>query len=328
MGNFPTKADYHYQCLRTNVDLLKLIQLGITLFSVDGEVPPAQSDTPLNRPYANNLVMFPCTWTFNFQFSLQDDMYSQESIDMLQKAGVDFAKCEENGIDPKVFGSLLITSGLVLDPDVSWLSFHSGYDFGYLVKIMACKALPSDEEEYLKVVRMWFPRLYDIKFLFRQAQKDHAKGVTNTTASNIINAIGPRSGLNDLAEELGCQREGRPHTAGSDAWLTGMVFWAMRTKMFNNSIPDNFVGEIWGLSRVGPPASAASQAAVIAGHQTPNTNGASLYNTGMTPSSIRTGPNLEPTTPQTNHNAMATTPGPHQYGALGGGAFNFQYGGR
>lgn len=200
MGNFPSKADYHYQCLRCNVDLLKLIQLGITLFSVDGDVPPAQSDEPSNRNYSNSLVMCPCTWTFNFQFSLTDDMYSQDSIDMLQKAGVDFNKCEENGVDPKEFGSLLITSGLVLDPDVSWLSFHSGYDFGYLVKIMACQQLPHDEEEYLKIVRMWFPRIYDIKYLFRHAQRQHARGTMNTEAANIITNIGQRSGLNDLAD--------------------------------------------------------------------------------------------------------------------------------
>ena len=327
MGNFPSKADYHYQCLRCNVDLLKLIQLGITLFSVEGDVPPAQADQPLNRTCSNNLVMCPCTWTFNFQFSLQNDMYSQDSIDMLQKAGVDFNKCEEQGIDPDTFGSVLITSGLVLEPSVSWLSFHSGYDFGYLVKIMACQQLPNDEEEYLRLVRMWFPRVYDIKYLFRHAQRQHARGLANQTASNVINAIGQRSGLQDLADELGCQREGRPHTAGSDAWLTGLVFWQMRSKIFDNNIPDDLVGMIWGLSGVGPPASAATQAAAIAGHQTPNTNGATLYGAGMTPNSIRAGHDT-PVTPQTNHAGMATTPGPHSYSAGLGGAFNFQYGGR
>lgn len=322
MGNFPSKADYHYQCLRCNVDLLKLIQLGITLFSVEGDVPPAQADQSLNRNYSNSLVMCPCTWTFNFQFSLHEDMYSQDSIDMLQKAGVDFSKCEENGIDPKVFGSLLITSGLVLEPDVSWLSFHSGYDFGYLVKIMARQQLPNDEEEYLRLVRTWFPRIYDIKYLFRHAQRQNARGLTNQQASNVINAIGSRSGLQDLADELGCQREGRPHTAGSDAWLTGLVFWQMRNKIFDNSIPEELVGMIWGLSGVGPPASAATQAAAIAGHQTPNTNGVSLYNTGMTPTTLRTAQDA-PSTPQTSH----STPGPHGYGGMGG-AFTFQHGGR
>lgn len=333
MGNFPSKADYHYQCLRCNVDMLNLIQLGITLFSVDGEVPPAHPDPSLNRTaYANNLVMCPCTWQFNFKFNLNTDMYAQDSIDLLQKAGLDFNKCEEIGIEPREFGSLLITSGLVLDESVSWLSFHSGYDFGYLVKLMSCKQLPSDQEDYIQLVRTWFPRIYDIKYLLRHSQRQNSRGVMGTQPSSIISSLGSRSGLQDLADELGCQREGRPHTAGSDAWLTGMVFWQMRQKIFDNQIPEDLIGMIWGLSGVGPPASAATQAAAIAGHQTPSTNGATPYHTGMTPSTMRGG-NEGSATPQTTSSVMSSTPGPgHGYpGAVQGlttGAFsNFnQYG--
>lgn len=325
MGNFPSKADYHYQCLRCNVDLLKLIQLGITLFSDEGDLPPSHTDTPLDRgAYPNNLVMCPCTWTFNFQFSLEDDMYSEDSIAMLKKAGVDFDKNAELGIDPREFGSLLITSGLVLDENISWLSFHSGYDFGYLVKIMACKQLPNDEEEYLKIVRTWFPRIYDIKYLFRHAQRQLSRGILNQHASSVINNLGQKSGLQDIADELGCVREGRSHTAGSDAWLTGLVFWQMRHKIFDNQIPDDLIGMIWGLSGVGPPASAASQAAAMAGHVTPNTNGATLYHTGMTPSTYK---GDAPTTPQTSHSGLSSTPGPHGHGysgGMGGGVYNYQ----
>ena len=317
--------------------MLRLIQLGITLFSADGEVPPANPETPINRgAFPNNLVACPCTWQFNFKFNLTEDMYAQDSIDMLGKAGLDFAKSQEVGIDPHDFGSLLITSGLVLDDNVSWLSFHSGYDFGYLVKIMACMQLPSDQEEYTKMVRTWFPRIYDIKFLLRHAQRQNGRGVIGTQASNIINALGTRSGLQDLADELGCQREGRPHTAGSDAWLTGMVFWQMRQKIFDGNIPEDLVGMIWGLSGVGPPASAASQAAAMAsqqpGHATPHTNGATPYHTGMTPTTMRTSTD-GPQTPQTNSSVLSSaTPGPgHGYpgamSGLTGGAFSgFQYG--
>jgi len=38
-----------------------------------------------------------------------------------------------------------MTSGLVLMDEVRWISFHSGYDFGYLLKVLTCAALPSDE---------------------------------------------------------------------------------------------------------------------------------------------------------------------------------------
>lgn len=36
-----------------------------------------------------------------------------------------------------------MTSGLVLLPNVTWLSFHSGYDFGYLIKLLTSTPLPA-----------------------------------------------------------------------------------------------------------------------------------------------------------------------------------------
>ena len=44
IGQFTTKADYHYQTLRCNVDLLKMIQLGITLFKPDGSFTSCRLD--------------------------------------------------------------------------------------------------------------------------------------------------------------------------------------------------------------------------------------------------------------------------------------------
>ncbi|RKP11246.1 CCR4-NOT transcription complex subunit 7, partial [Piptocephalis cylindrospora] len=40
MGQFLGPGDFHYQYLRCNVDLLKLIQLGITLSDEKGRYPP------------------------------------------------------------------------------------------------------------------------------------------------------------------------------------------------------------------------------------------------------------------------------------------------
>jgi CCR4-NOT transcription complex subunit 7/8 len=51
-------------------------------------------------------------------------MYAQDSIDLLAKAGLDFQKHEERGIEVDHFGELLISSGLVLMSDVKWISFH------------------------------------------------------------------------------------------------------------------------------------------------------------------------------------------------------------
>lgn len=337
MGNFMSKSDYHYQTIRANVDMLKIIQLGITLWSSEGELPPPTPNVegPLGRMnYNNALLPTPCTWQFNFKFSLEDDMYAEDAVALLKKSGVDFEKSAEMGIDPAVFGSLLVTSGLVTDRNVTWLSFHSGYDFGYLVKIMFPAAMSEREEQFIEFVRTFFPRIWDIKFLFRHAQRQAQRGVLGQQGTNIINALGTRSGLSDIAEELQCSRVGTSHTAGSDAWLTGLVFWQMRQKLFNGQIPEELNGMVWGINNVGPPASASSQAAAIAGQQTPNTNGATLYHSGMTP---KTYASDTPNTPQNAHTGLASTPGGghgmnygNQMGGItAGGAFsNFQYGGR
>ena len=51
-------------------------------------------------------------------------MYAQESIDLLQKSGIQFKKHEEEGIDIFTFAEMLMTSGIVLSDQVYWLSFH------------------------------------------------------------------------------------------------------------------------------------------------------------------------------------------------------------
>jgi CCR4-NOT transcription complex subunit 7/8 len=53
-----------------------------------------------------------------------DDMYAADSLEELQKAGIDFQQHAEYGIEPNDFAELMITSGLVLTPDTKWISFH------------------------------------------------------------------------------------------------------------------------------------------------------------------------------------------------------------
>ena len=374
MGNFPTKADYHYQTVRCNADLLKIIQLGITLWSPEGEVPPPQPMPGLipDRPgFPMESKLCPCTWQFNFQFDKDEDMYNEESVELLAKAGLDINRCQDQGIDPKEFGSLLITSGLVLNDDVHWISFHSGYDIAYVVKLMYCKLLPKGEEEFYRITKIFFPNLWDAKFLQRQAQRmiQNQQGARNSfspqsapgsqtplspQAVTIINNLGNKSSLQDLADELGCHRIGVPHSAGSDAWLTGMVFWAMRAKIFDGHTPAEFANQMWGLNGVAPPASASLQAAALAvqqqqqqqqqqhgnqgsgggGSSAPGMNGGAPmgYHTGGTPATHRSEATAAPSTPTTNHPGLAgagghgATPVPQGHhgggpGAGGGGGF-------
>lgn len=46
-----------------------------------------------------------------------------------------------------------------------WKLMHAsrGYDFGYLLKIVSCAALPPTEAEFFELLRIWFPCIWDIK---------------------------------------------------------------------------------------------------------------------------------------------------------------------
>lgn len=340
MGSFRGKSDYHYQTLRTNVDLLKLIQLGITLFTEEGETTPARpqsSDSgidmhmPGSRKYANGVATLPCTWQFNFRFSLKDDMYSQASIDALQSAGVDFPALERDGIDPFDFGALLISSGLVCDEDVRWISFHGGYDFGYLTKLMICRPLPDDEVEFEMLMRKFFPSIYDVKYLMKQAVKKLTSGqltpVDNATL-DLLTKFEQKSSLENLAEIFKVKRIGPAHQGGSDAQLTGKVFFQMRDRLYNGEISDEHLSKVWGL---GFPESAGGQGF---SNTTPQHYNATLQESG-TPGQNGTYANGAPSTPNNNHVNMVSTPAPTTsssgIGAMtpggGGGVFGaFQFG--
>jgi hypothetical protein len=90
-------------------------------------------------------------------------MFAQDSIDMLISCGIDFEKFEKTGIDIHRFGELMMMSGLTLNDDVKWLSFHGGYDFGYLLKTLTCQDLPTEESAFIELLHLYFPSIFDIK---------------------------------------------------------------------------------------------------------------------------------------------------------------------
>lgn len=214
IGCFKNSHDYHYQTLKCNVDLLKIIQLGLSFCDEDG-----------------NLLSGVCTWQFNFKFNLSEDMYAQDSIDLLAKSGIDFKEHDAKGIDVSDFGEILMTSGIVLNEDVKWISFHSGYDYGYLLKVLTCQALPKEENEFFDLLATYFPCVYDIKYLMKSCE--NLKG-----------------GLQKVAEDLGVERVGPQHQAGSDSLLTAAIFFKMRTRFFEDEFDDaKYMGVLFGLGQ-------------------------------------------------------------------------------
>ncbi|TPX74341.1 hypothetical protein CcCBS67573_g04389 [Chytriomyces confervae] len=221
IGNFKTSADYQYQTLRCNVDLLKIIQLGITFADeVSGSNPPIFFSLSSRGFGDGNTPPGTSTWQFNFKFNLNDDMYAQDSIDLLTKSGIDFKRHEEYGIEVEHFGEILISSGFVLLNEVKWISFHSGYDFGYLLKVATCAPMPAEESDFFELMNLYFPCVYDIKYLMKSCK--NLKG-----------------GLQDVADDLQIARIGPQHQAGSDSLLTSKTFFKMRETFFDDHIDDD-----------------------------------------------------------------------------------------
>ena len=187
------EEDFYYKTLKLNVDSLKIIQLGITITNENGEYPK-------NIPYH--------TWQFNFKFDIKKDEYNEQSIKLLKKSGIDFNKLKKYGIKKNIFAENLMTSGLVLNPDVYWISYHGSYDFGYLLSLLLNEKLPKTEEKYLETLSIYFPNYYDVKMLVK----------------DLYFLDG---GLNKLINKLGIIRKGIMHQAGSDSIATIETFLAL-----------------------------------------------------------------------------------------------------
>jgi CCR4-NOT transcription complex subunit 7/8 len=155
------------------------------------------------------------------------DIFASDSIELLRQCGIDFKMNNEKGIDVNQFGELLMSSGIVLNDAVHWVTFHSGYDFGYLLKLLTCRSLPDTPAGFFDLINMYFPVVYDIKHLMKFCNSLHG-------------------GLNKLAELLEVERIGVCHQAGSDSLLTSCTFRKLRDNFFNGSA-EKYAGVLYGL---------------------------------------------------------------------------------
>jgi CCR4-NOT transcription complex subunit 7/8 len=203
----------YYRNIKANVDKLKLIQVGITISDEWGNYPPDVT-----------------TWQFNLKFDLNSDQFSNESIALLTNSGINFELLESRGIPQDVFGEYLITSGLVLNDDIHWISFHGIYDFAYFLRSVTNLPLPETELGFFENLKIYFANFYDIRFLVRY--NDNFRG-----------------SLAKLGQELNVARIGTQHQAGSDSLITSEIFFKLKKEYLSDESTRNDKNVLFGIGQ-------------------------------------------------------------------------------
>ncbi|XP_073109544.1 putative CCR4-associated factor 1 homolog 8 [Elaeis guineensis] len=202
-----------YRDLKSNVDSMKVIQLGITLF-----------DEPGNMPFPRC-----CCWQFNFcDFDPAKDAHSEASLELLKRSGIDFDKMRRQGLEADLC-SILLQDLLNSCRGLRWITFHGLYDVAYLLKLLTGAPLPDTLHGFLILAGSLLGRCYDVKHIARFCD----------------GLLGGETGLVKMSKMMGIELAGTHHQAGYDSLLTGLLFWAI--KMAFRIDEDAFVGILYGL---------------------------------------------------------------------------------
>ncbi|CAL9064691.1 unnamed protein product [Musa banksii] len=204
-----------YDDMKYNVDHMRLIQLGLTLFDKDG-----------NTPWPG------CCWQFNFSdFDPDTDACSEDSIELLLHSGHNLQKNQRDGVDAYRCSYLLCVK-LFRHPHKSkYITFHGLYDVAFLIQMITRAPLPNTLNEFLVLTRSVFgDDLYDIKYISRFCEGLHEG----------------KAGLLTLSKLLELEPVGIRHQAAYDSLLIRAIFNKMKQLWFDIE-DERFVSVLYGL---------------------------------------------------------------------------------
>ncbi|KAL4445122.1 hypothetical protein ABPG74_018850 [Tetrahymena malaccensis] len=177
---------------------------------------------------SNQINSFKVIFSFNQKCINRNDQIKQESLDLLKNAGIDFKELKKRGISREQFADLVSESDIILNEELTWIVFHGGFDFAYLLQMLYGSPIPDSSTSFYNLLKSFFPNVYDVKYLIKDLQymKD--------------------SGLNKVAQELKVDRIGPQHQAGSDSLLTLGVFFKLRDDVLQQKMKKS-INVIYGI---------------------------------------------------------------------------------
>ncbi|KAK1297347.1 hypothetical protein QJS10_CPB15g01995 [Acorus calamus] len=187
-------ATTRYADMKSNVDCMNPIQVGLTLF---------------NNNNNNNDHHLPSymTWQINLNgFNPETDLQSRPSIELLRRSGVDLERNRAEGVSESMFADRMVE--LLFEAGLQWVTFHGLYDLGYLTKIMTLgDPLPGTASEFMCRVSSLFGTVYDVKYIAGACDGLKGGEIGLMTASKILKV--------DV-------EDGVHHQAGYDSLVTAM----------------------------------------------------------------------------------------------------------
>ncbi|CAN1227117.1 Probable CCR4-associated factor 1 homolog 5 [Linum grandiflorum] len=204
--------DLRYKDVKHNVDQTHIIQLGVTL-----------SNLHQGGVFG--------TWQFNFEFDLDKDVHTKETVAFLRGHGIDFESHKADGIKRTRFAAEFLGLMARRTSPLIWVTFHGLYDFAHILKVLTNGSpLPNKPSGFRDLLGCFFEKIVDLKVMAK-----FCDGVSHMEV-----------GLQKLADLLSVKREGEAHQAGSDSLLTALVFSDMRRRFQVHQ--HLFVDVLYGIS--------------------------------------------------------------------------------